>query len=196
MIVTTYEAYSIWSIQLVIVRGPASLAPRFDADSPKELVIYHLVASDCLFRCGTLEGARGRGGPAKMVNRKFGLLGALMLGLTACANSGFWPQEPFAHADILEFQRQVRECWTVPPNTPSFTIALRVQLNANGTLLSSPLLLNPETDEIDIRNFRLATESAVHAVAICAPYRLPSKSYRIWNDVIIYLNPAPSADPV
>ena len=130
-----------------------------------------------------------------MVNRKFGLLGALMFGLMACANSGIWPQEPFAHADILEFQRQVRKCWSVPPNAPSFTIALRVQLNPNGTLVSSPLLLNPDSNEVDNRNFRLATESAVNAVSVCAPYRLPSKSYRFWNDVVIYLNPASSADP-
>lgn len=130
-----------------------------------------------------------------MVNKKFGLFGALMFGLAACANSGIWPQDTFAHADILEFQRQVRNCWTVPPNAPSFTIALRVQLNANGTLIGNPLLLNPDSDEVDGRNFRLASASAARAVISCAPYTLPSRSYRIWNDVVIYLNPANSADP-
>ncbi len=130
-----------------------------------------------------------------MVNRKFGLFGALMFGLVACANSGLWPQDPFAHADILEFQRQVRNCWTVPPDAPSFTIALRVQLNPNGTIIGNPLLLNPHSDEIDGRNFRLASASAVSAVNRCAPYTLPSKSYRIWSDVVIYLNPGGSADP-
>jgi hypothetical protein len=130
-----------------------------------------------------------------MVNKKFGFFGIMMFGLAACTNSGIWPQEPFAHADILEFQRQVRTCWTVPPNAPSFTIALRVRLNPNGTLLGSPLLLNPDSDEIDSRNFRLASASAVRAVNGCAPYNLPSKSYRIWNDVVIYLNPANAEDP-
>lgn len=130
-----------------------------------------------------------------MVNRKFGLFGALMFGLVACANSGLWPQEPFAHVDILEFQRQVRNCWNVPPNAPSFTIALRVQLNPNGTIIGSPLLLNPDSEEVDGRNFRLASASAVRAVNRCAPYTLPSKSYRIWSDVVIYLNPGNSADP-
>ncbi len=130
-----------------------------------------------------------------MVNRKLGLFGAMMLGLAACANSGIWPEEPFAHVDILEFQRQVRVCWRVPANAPSFTIALRVQLNPNGTIIGNPLLLNPESDEIDGRNFRLASASAVRAVNRCAPYNLPSKSYRIWSDVVIYLNPAYSADP-
>lgn len=130
-----------------------------------------------------------------MVNGRFGLFGALMLGLAACANPGLWPQDPFAHVDILEFQRQVRDCWTVPPNAPSFTIALRVQLNANGTIIGNPLLLNPDSDEIDGRNFRLASASAVRAVHRCAPYNLPSKSYRFWSDVVIYLNPANSADP-
>lgn len=130
-----------------------------------------------------------------MVNRKLGLLGALMFGLAACANSGIWPQEPFAHADILEFQRQIRSCWRVPANAPSFTIALRVQLNPNGTIIGNPLLLNPESEEIDGRNFRLASAAAVRAVNRCAPYNLPSKSYRIWSDVVIYLNPANSADP-
>ena len=130
-----------------------------------------------------------------MVNKKFGILSALMFGLAACANSGIWPQEPFAHADILEFQRQVRNCWAVPPNAPSFTIALRVRLNANGTIIGGPLLLNPDTDEIDNRNFRLASAAAVRAVNSCAPYNLPSKSYRFWSDVVIYLNPSRSADP-
>ncbi len=130
-----------------------------------------------------------------MVNRKFGLFGALMLGLVACANPGLWPQDPFAHVDILEFQRQVSNCWTVPPNAPSFTIALRVQLNPNGTIIGSPLLLNPDSDEVGGRNFRLASASAVRAVNRCAPYTLPSKSYRIWSDVVIYLNPASTSDP-
>ena len=83
----------------------------------------------------------------------------------------------------------------MPANAPSFTIALRVQLNPNGTIIGNPLLLNPESEEIDGRNFRLASAAAVRAVNRCGPYNLPSKSYRIWSDVVIYLNPANSADP-
>ena len=136
------------------------------------------------------RGAIGRHSERNMVNKKFGLFGALIVGLAACSNSGIWPRQPAIHADIQTFQSQILRCWSVPPNAPSFVIALRVRLNANGTVIGQPLLLNPDSREVDETNFRLATQAAMNAVMQCGPYDLPPETYRVWSDVVIYMNPA------
>ena len=41
--------------------------------------------------------------------------------------------------------------------------------------------------------FRAASESAIRAVKMCGPYKLPVEKYDAWNDVIVTFDPTKMA---
>ena len=60
-----------------------------------------------------------------------------------------------------------------------------------GTVSGAPQLL--DTQGLSDPYFRAASESAIRAVKMCAPYKLPTEKYDAWNEVTVTFDPTKMA---
>lgn len=92
-------------------------------------------------------------------------------------------------ANELDFLRsRISQCWTPPVGgigADGIRVKLRLQLNRDGTLTANPTVMNSDPSPF----FLLAADSAVRAVAMCAPYELPVEKYALWSDIILNFDP-------
>jgi colicin import membrane protein len=77
--------------------------------------------------------------------------------------------------------RQLIACWLPPPGSigANVTVAVRFTLNRDGSLASEPVLVRTATGAPS----QALAESALHAVRVCAPLKLPAAQYELWNEV-------------
>ncbi len=92
-------------------------------------------------------------------------------------------------ANELDFLRtRISQCWTPPVGgigADAIRVKLRLQLNQDGSLTANPTVMNADSSPF----FQPAADSAVRAVAMCAPYELPVEKYALWRDIILNFDP-------
>lgn len=82
-------------------------------------------------------------------------------------------------------------CWTPPPTMPDgdvYVAEIKVVFNADGSLSTRPVLLNPPTDPA----WRAHAESAMRAVRRCDPLRVPPEYapfFEEWKIETIHFDP-------
>jgi hypothetical protein len=87
-------------------------------------------------------------------------------------------------------------CWSPPAKIPDdrgYAAKIRVQHNADGSLASAPILVNPPSDP----DWRSYAESAVRAVKKCNPLTVPAEyapRYDHWRKVTLYFSPDSAHD--
>ncbi len=85
-------------------------------------------------------------------------------------------------------REQIEACWSPPvgaENAGELIVRLRIRLKPDGTLQGPPQLLNSGSS----RYFEAASDSAIRAVHICQPYRMPQDKYDAWQSVILNFDP-------
>lgn len=90
---------------------------------------------------------------------------------------------------------QIKDCWDSVEDLPDperLLVTVRVRLNTDGTLSGQPQLLKPSSPPFGDRPMSTAIQRALTATRTCAPYRLPSDSYDIWNEITLVIGPEPS----
>ena len=100
--------------------------------------------------------------------------------------TGTAPELTASELDAL--RRQIRRCWNPPvgaAGVATLTARVNFTLNQDGSLSSSPTLLNASPDP----TFIALADSAVRAVNRCAPYSLPFEKYESWKDVTVNFTP-------
>lgn len=102
-------------------------------------------------------------------------------------------------ASIRDFiSAQMYRCWRQPTEQPQFErliVVVRVKLTPSGALDGEPRLVSPPTPPYGDRSMVVAIESALRAVRLCAPYRLPPEAqdrYSEWKTLDMRF--APQAD--
>lgn len=92
-------------------------------------------------------------------------------------------------SELDAFRRQVEKCWNVLPgagNLDRSRVELRITLNPDGTLASSPQIYKAATGP----NAQATSESAVRAVITCGPYKMfRPQTYASWKDMIVGFEP-------
>ena len=86
------------------------------------------------------------------------------------------------------------KCWNVPvgaPDPTALVFRVKVDLNQDGSVSGTPQLL--DTGGLSDPYFRAASESAIRAVKMCAPYKLPVEKYDTWSEVTVTFDPTKMA---
>ena len=82
---------------------------------------------------------------------------------------------------VVALRSQIVRCWAPPARTAhadGLVVVIRVKLNRDGSLAGDPTLVNSGTGLFDV-----VAESAVNAVRLCQPFKLPIAAYDFWKEV-------------
>jgi hypothetical protein len=89
-------------------------------------------------------------------------------------------------------QQQISPCWSIPggaKDVQGMKIAVRIQLNQDGTLRGAPRL--EDTGKMSDPFYRAVAESALRALRnpTCSPLKLPLDQYDLWRDITFIFEP-------
>ncbi|MBI1210480.1 MAG: hypothetical protein GC190_03380 [Alphaproteobacteria bacterium] len=107
---------------------------------------------------------------------------------------GVGAQTALTMSEIDALKAQMMKCWNVPigaPDPRALILSLKIRLNQDGSVAGTPQLV--ETQSLSDPYFRAASESAIRAVKMCAPYSLPVDKYDAWSNVTVVFDPTKMA---
>ena len=87
---------------------------------------------------------------------------------------------------------QIFGCWSVPLGLPydqNLLVRIKLQLKKDGTILKSEILDHERMNRPDQRFYKVLAESALRAVRICQPLKVPPTGYEKWKDLQLNFNP-------
>lgn len=105
---------------------------------------------------------------------------------------GVGAQTALTISDIDALKAQMRRCWTVQAgaaNAADLIVTVRIWLNPDGTLSRPPEIVEKARLAMGDQFFRVAAESALRAVRLCQPYRLPIERYASWREFNFKFDP-------
>ncbi len=93
-------------------------------------------------------------------------------------------------SEIDAIKSQIQKCWTEPAGglkKEGLSVLLKIKLLIDGSVEDIKVSQSPRTDNI-IMN-QLATDTAIRAIKMCAPYKMPMNSYNSWKELEIMFDP-------
>jgi hypothetical protein len=110
------------------------------------------------------------------------------------STTGVGAQTAMTMSEIDALRSQMMKCWNVPvgaPDPTALVLRVRVLLNQDGSVAGMPQLL--DTMSLSDPYFRAAADSAIRAVKMCEPYKLPVEKYQAWSEVTVTFDPTKMA---
>ena len=87
---------------------------------------------------------------------------------------------------------QIFGCWSVPLGLPydsNLLVRIKLQLKKDGTITKSEILDHERMNRPGQRFYKVLAESALRAVRICQPLRVPQTGYDKWKTIQLNFNP-------
>ena len=87
---------------------------------------------------------------------------------------------------------QIFGCWSVPLGLPydeNLLVRIKLQLKKDGTIMSSEILDHERMNRPGQKFYKILAESALRAVRICQPLKVPPTGYDKWKDLQLNFNP-------
>tara|TARA_B110000967_G_scaffold83341_1_gene85937 strand:+ start:19 stop:828 length:810 start_codon:yes stop_codon:yes gene_type:complete len=88
---------------------------------------------------------------------------------------------------------QIFGCWTVPLGLPydqdNFLVRIKLELKQDGTINKSEILDHERMNRPGQKFYKVLAESALRAVRICQPLRVPQTGYDKWKTIQLNFNP-------
>jgi hypothetical protein len=87
---------------------------------------------------------------------------------------------------------QIFGCWTVPlglPNDDDLLVRIKLELKQDGTISRSEILDHERMNRPGQKFYKVLAESALRAVRICQPLRVPQTGYDKWKTIQLNFNP-------
>ena len=87
---------------------------------------------------------------------------------------------------------QIFGCWTVPLGLPyddDLLVRIKLELKQDGTISKSEILDHERMNKPGQKFYKILAESALRAVRICQPLRVPQTGYEKWKDIQLNFNP-------
>ena len=87
---------------------------------------------------------------------------------------------------------QIFGCWTVPLGLPyddNLLVRIKLELKQDGTISKSEILDHERMNKPGQKFYKILAESALRAVRICQPLRVPQTGYKKWKDIQLNFNP-------
>ena len=86
---------------------------------------------------------------------------------------------------------QIFGCWSLPLGLPyqeNLLVRIKLRLKPDGTVLRSEILDHVRMNKPGQGFYKVLAESALRAVRICQPLRVPPTGYDRWKDLQLNFN--------
>ena len=87
---------------------------------------------------------------------------------------------------------QIFGCWIVPLGLPyddDLLVRIKLELKQDGTISRSEILDHERMNRPGQKFYKILAESALRAVRICQPLRVPQTGYEKWKNIQLNFNP-------
>ena len=87
---------------------------------------------------------------------------------------------------------QIFGCWSVPLGLPydeDLLVRIKLKLKKDGTLMKSEILDHQRMNMPGQKFYKVLAESALRAVRLCQPLKVPPTGYDKWKDLQLNFNP-------
>ena len=87
---------------------------------------------------------------------------------------------------------QIFGCWTIPLGVPydeDLLVRIKLQLKKDGTIVKSEILDHQRMNRPGQKFYKVLAESALRAVRLCQPLKVPPTGYDKWKDLQLNFNP-------
>ena len=81
---------------------------------------------------------------------------------------------------------QIFGCWSIPlglPYNENLLVRIKLQLKPDGTVMKSEILDHARMNKPGQGFYKVLAESALRAVKLCQPLRVPSTGYERWKEL-------------
>jgi len=81
---------------------------------------------------------------------------------------------------------QIFGCWSIPlglPYNESLLVRIKLQLKPDGTVIKSEIMDHARMNKPGQGFYKVLAESALRAVILCQPLRVPTTGYERWKDL-------------
>ena len=88
---------------------------------------------------------------------------------------------------------QIFGCWSVPLGLPyddNLLVRIKLKLKQDGTIMKSEILDHERMNRPGQKFYKILAESALRAVRLCQPLKVPPTGYEKWKDLQLNFNPA------
>ena len=88
---------------------------------------------------------------------------------------------------------QIFGCWSVPLGLPydeDLLVRIKLKLKKDGTIMKSEILDHQRMNRPGQKFYKVLAESALRAVRLCQPLKVPPTGYEKWKDIQLNFNPA------
>jgi len=88
---------------------------------------------------------------------------------------------------------QIFGCWSIPLGLPyedNLLVRIKLKLKKDGTIMKSEILDHERMNKPGQKFYKILAESALRAVRICQPLKVPPTGYEKWKDIQLNFNPA------
>ena len=87
---------------------------------------------------------------------------------------------------------QIFGCWSVPLGLPydkDLLVRLKLELKKDGTILKSEIMDHQRMNMPGQKFYKILAESALRAVRLCQPLKVPTTGYDKWKELQLNFNP-------
>ena len=87
---------------------------------------------------------------------------------------------------------QIFGCWSVPLGLPydeDLLVRIKLQLKKDGTIMKSEILDHQRMNKPGQKFYKVLAESALRAIRLCQPLKVPPTGYDKWKDLQLNFNP-------
>ena len=88
---------------------------------------------------------------------------------------------------------QIFGCWSVPLGLPydeNLLVRIKLKLKKDGTIMKSEILDHQRMNSPGQKFYKVLAESALRAVRLCQPLKVPPTGYEKWKDIQLNFDPA------
>ena len=81
---------------------------------------------------------------------------------------------------------QIFGCWSIPlglPYNENLMVRIKLKLKPDGTIIDSEILDHARMNKPGQKFYKVLAESALRAIQLCQPLRVPSTGYERWKDL-------------
>ena len=93
---------------------------------------------------------------------------------------------------------QIFGCWSIPLGLPfqgDLRVRVKLKLRPDGTILSSEILDHARMNKPGQAFYKVLAESALRAIRICQPLKVPSTGYKKWEVMQLNFDPNEMLNP-
>ena len=90
----------------------------------------------------------------------------------------------FSEEDALK--AQIFGCWSIPlglPYNENLLVRIKLKLKPNGSVIKSEILDHVRMNKPGQGFYKVLAESALRAIQLCQPLRVPTTGYERWKDL-------------